>query len=414
MDYKIRQLFIKDKLDAFNSFIKISASWPGAEIMADKFTGIAIKVAGVDNRAANILKQEMLARDGDVATSRETLYSSAQRSDVIIFGTKKNMRSLVSKIVMQPFGLKSLSLELSEFLDNLEKNECRNILKIGQKEFDIKSKVIIMGILNVTPDSFFDGGKYYDIKNAFSKIDEMVEEGADIIDIGGMSTRPGSNPVNIEEELERTIPVIEYIEKKYDVLVSIDTYRSKVAEKAIESGADIINDISGLVLDDNMKKVAANSGSSLILMHMRGTPQNMQEDPLYNDVMDEIYDFFRNQSALAIEAGVKPEKIIIDPGLGFGKTLEHNFTIIRKLEDFKSLGYPILIGASRKSFTGALSSLPPEQRLEGSIAVAVMSVMNGASLLRVHDVSETIRAVELVKAVQNVKEESKRSVSNKL
>ena len=163
-----------------------------------------------------------------------------------------------------------------------------------------------------------------------------------------------------------------------------------------------------------MKKIAADYGSCLILMHMKGTPQNMQEKPSYGDVIEEIYDFFRNQSALAVRAGVKPENIIIDPGLGFGKTLDHNFTIVKKLEDFKSLGYPVLIGASRKSFTGALSNLPPEQRLEGSIAVAVMSVINGASLLRVHDVRETIRAIKLVKAVQNVKEELKESVSGML
>ncbi|MCE5329363.1 dihydropteroate synthase [bacterium] len=383
--------------------MKIKASGPGAKIMADKITSIAIKVTDVDSRAANILKQEMLARDGDVATSRETLYSSAQRSDVIIFGTKKNIKSLIDKIRIQPFGLKSLSVELSEFLDNLEKIERRKILKIGPKEFDLKNEVVIMGILNVTPDSFFDGGKYYDVKNAFKKVDKIVEDGADIIDVGGMSTRPGSNPVSVEDELERTIPIISYIKKNHNVLISIDTYRSSVALKAIEAGADAINDISGLVLDDNMKRIASDYGSSLILMHMKGTPQNMQKDPFYEDVVEEIYGFFRTQTALAIESGVKPENIMIDPGLGFGKTLEHNFTIIKKLKDFKSLGFPILIGASRKSFTGALSNLPPDQRLEGSLAVAVMSVMNGANLLRVHDVRETVRAIKLVKAIQNIK-----------
>ncbi|MDD5658942.1 MAG: dihydropteroate synthase [Actinomycetota bacterium] len=403
MNYKIRQLFIEEKSDAFNSFMKIRASGAGARIMADKITNIAIKINDIDNRAANILKQEMLARDGDVATSRETLHSSAQKSDIIIFGTRKNIKSLIDKISIQPFGLKSLSVELNDFLDHIENTESCEILRIKQKEFNLKNKVVIMGILNVTSDSFFDGGKYYDIKNAFKRADKIVEEGADIIDVGGMSTRPGSAPVSAEEEIERTVPIISYIKKNHDILISVDTYRSSVAIKAIEAGADIINDISGLVLDDNMAKVVSDYNSSLVLMHMKGTPQDMQKDPFYEDVIEEIYDFFQTQATLAIERGIKPGNIIIDPGLGFGKNLEHNFTIVKKLKDFKSLGFPILIGASRKSFTGALSNLPPDKRLEGSLAVEVMSVMNGANLLRVHDVEKTIRAIKLVKAIQDIK-----------
>jgi dihydropteroate synthase len=359
-------------------------------------------VDGVENKAVNILKQEMLARNGDVAVSRNALYSSGEKSDVIICGSEKNIRNLSDKIKLQPFGLMGVSLGLDEFLNSLEKNKSRNILKIAKKDFDIKNETVIMGILNTTPDSFFDGGKYLMFKDACEKADEIVKEGAHIIDVGGMSTRPGSEPVSIKEELERTIPLINYIKKNHDILISIDTCRSEVAGSALIEGADIINDVSGLVLDEKMKQVAAQSGANLILMHMKGNPENMQIDPAYDDVTGEIYDFFRIQTNIAISAGVKQENIIIDPGLGFGKTPEHNFKIIKKLSDFKSLGYPILVGASRKSFTGLLLKLSPEDRLEGSLAAAILCVSNGADILRVHDVKETIRAIKVVKAIQNI------------
>lgn len=402
MNYKIRQIFINNESEAFNEFIKIGATPPGAKIMSGKIVNIAIRVDDIDNRAANILKQEMLVRNGDVVTSREALYSSGSKSDVIIFGTKKNIRSMIEKIKLQPFGLKNLSLELEEFLNKLERNEANNILRIAKKEFNIKKQTVIMGIVNVTLDSFFDGGEYFKLEDAYKRVDKIVGEGADIIDVGGMSTRPGSKPVSLEDELERTIPVVRYIKKNYDILVSIDTYRSQVASEAIQSGAEIVNDISGLNFDKDLKKIIADSGSYLVLMHMQGNPQNMQENPSYKDVTGEIYNFFNNQILLALEAGIKSENIIIDPGLGFGKTLEHNFIIIKKLADFKSLGHPILIGTSRKSFTGALLNLPPKERLESSLAAATICVLNGANILRVHDVKETIKAISLVKAIQNV------------
>jgi dihydropteroate synthase len=402
MGYKIRQIFINNKEEAFREFKKIGSTSEGAKIMSDKFLNLAIKVDGVDGRAVNILKQEMLARDGDVAISRNALYSSGEKSGVIIFGTENNIRSLAEKIKLQPFGLKALSLELDDFLGNLGKNKVRNILKVSKKDFDLKDETLIMGILNSTPDSFFDGGKYLNFNKACERADKIVDEGAHIIDIGGMSTKPGSKPVNINEELERTIPLIHYIKKNHDILISIDTYRSAVAESAVKEGADIINDISGLLMDEKMKETVARLGTSLILMHMKGTPENMQDKPVYEDIIGEIYDFLRTQEEIALNAGVKPENIIIDPGLGFGKTPEHNFEIIKKLRDFTSLGYPVLAGASRKSFTGLLLNLPPDERLEGSIAAAVLCVLNGAAILRVHDVKETIRAIKLVKAIQNI------------
>ena len=398
--YKIRQIFLNDETDAFNEFLKIGATNAGSKIMSAKFVNIAIRIDGIDNKAANILKQEMLVRNGDVVTSRDALYSSDGKTNVIVFGTRKNIESMIEKIKLQPFGLKNLATELTNFLNNVDNNT--NILKIGKKEFNLKEKVLIMGIVNVTPDSFFDGGKYYDIEDAYKRVDQIFSEGADIIDVGGMSTRPGSDPVSIEEELRRVIPVIKYIKNNYDILVSIDTYRSQVASEAINCGAEIVNDISGLNFDKNLVKVVADTNSCLILMHIKGTPKDMQKNPYYDDVIDEIYNFLKNQSDIALNNGVKKDNIIVDPGIGFGKTFEHNLIILKKLANFKSLGYPILIGASRKTFTGVLMNLPPEERLESSLAAATISVLNGANILRVHDVKETIKAISLAKAVQNI------------
>jgi len=398
--YKIRQIFLNDETDAFNEFLKIGATNAGSKIMSAKFVNIAIRIDGIDNKAANILKQEMLVRNGDVVTSRDALYSSDGKTNVIVFGTRKNIESMIEKIKLQPFGLKNLATELTNFLNNVDNNT--NILKIGKKEFNLKEKVLIMGIVNVTPDSFFDGGKYYDIEAAYKRVDQIFSEGADIIDVGGMSTRPGSDPVSIEEELRRVIPVIKYIKNNYDILVSIDTYRSQVASEAINCGAEIVNDISGLNFDKNLVKVVADTNSCLILMHIKGTPKDMQKNPYYDDVIDEIYNFLKNQSDIALNNGVKKDNIIVDPGIGFGKTFEHNLIILKKLANFKSLGYPILIGASRKTFTGVLMNLPPEERLESSLAAATISVLNGANILRVHDVKETIKAISLAKAVQNI------------
>jgi len=398
--YKIRQIFLNDESDAFNEFLKIGATNAGSKIMSAKFVNIAIRIDGIDNKAANILKQEMLVRNGDVVTSRDALYSSDGKTNVIVFGTRKNIESMIEKIKLQPFGLKNLATELTNFLNNVDNNT--NILKIGKKEFNLKEKVLIMGIVNVTPDSFFDGGKYYDIEAAYKRVDQIFSEGADIIDVGGMSTRPGSDPVSIEEELRRVIPVIKYIKNNYDILVSIDTYRSQVASEAINCGAEIVNDISGLNFDKNLVKVVADTNSCLILMHIKGTPKDMQKNPYYDDVIDEIYNFLKNQSDIALNNGAKKDNIIVDPGIGFGKTFEHNLIILKKLANFKSLGYPILIGASRKTFTGVLMNLPPEERLESSLAAATISVLNGANILRVHDVKETIKAISLAKAIQNI------------
>ncbi|HEX9917318.1 MAG TPA: dihydropteroate synthase [candidate division Zixibacteria bacterium] len=256
-----------------------------------------------------------------------------------------------------------------------------------------------MGILNVTTDSFSDGGKFFKFEDAKRQALKMAEEGADIIDIGGESTRPGSEAVPLEEELERVIPLIEDLVKSTSIPISIDTYKSEVAQRALDAGAEIINDISALRFDQNMADMAAGYDAGIVLMHIQGTPKNMQENPHYDNLIEEIKTYLKESIKLAEQAGVKKDKIVIDPGIGFGKKVEHNLNILRNLKEFGELGKPIMVGTSRKSFIGKLLDLPVEQRLEGSLAGLAVSIMNGANLVRVHDVKESLRVVRLVDTI---------------
>lgn len=266
---------------------------------------------------------------------------------------------------------------------------------------DFSKKTYIMGILNVTPDSFSDGGLYFDRDKAIEQAIRLVEDGADILDIGGESTRPGSEPVSTEEEIRRTIPVIEAISKKVNIPVSIDTYKSEVARRAIEAGASMVNDISGLRFDPEMAGVVAAYNVPVIIMHIKGKPKDMQEKPFYEALIPEIMDYLRVSIRIAIDSGIAEDKIIIDPGIGFGKTFEHNLKIINNLKEFTSLGMPVAIGVSRKAFIGKiLGDLSPHQRLEGTAAAVAISIFNGANIVRVHDVKEMARVAKVADAIK--------------
>ncbi|MBU3923263.1 dihydropteroate synthase [Patescibacteria group bacterium] len=267
---------------------------------------------------------------------------------------------------------------------------------------DFSKKTYLMGILNVTPDSFSDGGRYFDRTLAIKRAYEMVEEGADIIDIGGESTRPGSEPVPLQEEIARTIPVIEEISKKIKVPVSIDTYKAEVAKRALDAGASIVNDISGLRFDPEMPKVVSRYKVPVVIMHIKGTPKNMQANPIYEALIPEIMDYLRESIKLAVESGIAEDKIIIDPGIGFGKTFDHNLEIIKNLHEFKYLEKPILIGLSRKAFIGKiLDDAPAPERLEGTAAAVAISILNGANIIRVHDVEEMKKVALVADAVKS-------------
>jgi len=253
-----------------------------------------------------------------------------------------------------------------------------------------------MGILNVTPDSFSDGGEFYQPEQAIERGIQMAEEGADIIDIGAESTRPGAEPISTEEELQRLVPVLEGLLKKVAVPISIDTYKSSVAETALKAGAHIMNDISGLRFDLQMKDVVAKYRVPVVIMHIKGEPRNMQQNPYYDDLIGEIYGYFDESIRIAEGAGIKRENIIVDPGISFGKRLMDNYEILRRLYEFQGLGCPILIGPSRKSFIGKVLDLPPDQRLEGTIAAVAIGIQNGAHIVRVHDVKEISRACRII------------------
>jgi len=275
----------------------------------------------------------------------------------------------------------------------------RPILQVNGKQHILGDSTWIMGVINVTPDSFSDGGLYFDKDKAVERGLELVKQGADILDVGGESTRPGSDPITPDEEMRRVIPVISELREKTNVLISVDTTKSEVAKAALEAGADIINDISAFRFDDRMPLIATETGVPVILMHMKGVPQTMQSNPYYEDLFQEIRCFLEERMATAEAYGIKRENIIVDPGIGFGKSLEHNLAIINNLNFLEGLDRPILVGISRKSFIGKILNLPPQERVEGTIASAVLSVLNGAHILRIHDVEPVKRAITVVEAI---------------
>lgn len=270
--------------------------------------------------------------------------------------------------------------------------------------YDLSARTHIMGILNVTPDSFSDGGRFFDLERAVQRGVELAEQGADFVDIGGESTRPGSDPVTEEEEIRRVVPVIERLIREVRIPLSIDTYKSSVARAALSAGACIVNDISGMTYDPMMIETVYDNRATVVLMHVLGIPKTMQLKPVYSDVVREVYQFLEGQSSLAREHGIT--QIIVDPGLGFGKDLQHNFELMKRLSTFAQLGYPILVGPSRKSFIGRILDLPVDQRLEGTAAAVTACIIRGAHIVRVHDVREMKRVAMVADALKSTERES--------
>ena len=260
------------------------------------------------------------------------------------------------------------------------------------------SRTLVMGVLNVTPDSFTDGGLYADVPSALAHAREMAADGADIIDVGGESTRPGAEPVPLDEELRRVLPVVEALVGELDVAVSIDTIKPDVAQRCLRAGAVMVNDTSGRS-DAAMLGVVADAGAALAIMHTKGTPQTMAREAVYDDLMGEVRDFLGRRAASARDAGI--ETVVVDPGLGFAKTAGHNLAVIRRLGEIAALGFPVLIGPSRKAFIGALTGMPPDGRLAGTIAAVVGSAMAGADIVRVHDVAACKQALAVADALRH-------------
>jgi len=369
----------------------------GIDIMEGKSRHHLIRLDDVDLRAALILKQDMLSLGGEAALCREAAGLAIRKTPVLLMGTTRQMRGLVSKLGEQPFKLTDLSRSIEELLDTID-NGSRYVVR-GQDLLSGGRKAVV-GILNVTEDSFSDGGKYAERESAVARGIEMATQGADIIDVGGESTRPGARPVNAKEEMEKVIPVIRDLVAEGVNSISVDTTRSEVAEKAIQEGACILNDISGMTFDPRMLHVAAASEASVILMHTRGRPETMQDDLVYDDLMGEVCSYLEGAMDLAMGEGIPAERICLDPGIGFGKSLEQNLELISRIGELRSLGAAVMVGASRKSFIGLLTGADVEHRMPGSIGAAVAAAMKGADMVRVHDIVETVQAMAVVSGME--------------
>ncbi len=396
--YSLRRLLWTSAPEAADILKRMDVDPYGIEAMLPKMVNMNIHIQGLPCKVANIIKQEMLAIGGDAAVARGAVACSIEKTDLILIGTLKQIRRFIEKISFQPFGLKLLAESLDTLLDNLLAEHWT--LKTSRRKMILGDRTRIMGILNVTPDSFSDGGRFDSPEKAVACGFQLVEDGADILDIGGESTRPGAEPVSLEEELRRTIPVIQGLSGKINVPISIDTTKAVIAREAVAAGAEIINDISAMRFDEQMPTVIASSGAAVVLMHMRGVPQTMQKGDLHYALLQgEMIDFFRERLNTALLAGILPEQVIIDPGIGFGKTRSDNLKLLKYLPEFNVVGRPILTGPSRKSFLGQEGRGGSVDRLEETAAAVTAAIMNGSQVVRVHDVKAMKRVVAVADAI---------------
>lgn len=374
----------------------------GIEIMEEKFEHFVVKLYGLTFRQAAIIKQEMLARGADAAVSWQvcswTESGKEQEYEIMLGGTLRQFRQLVVKLQQQPFKLAEVAQRLAEALNNYRNSQPG--LKIGSEYYDLSERTLVMGIVNLTPDSFSKDGLHGGnnaVSAAIEQAQRMIEAGADILDIGAESTRPGGTAVPEEEEAARLFPVLKELVRTVKVPISIDTYKPAIAEKALEMGAAIVNDIWGLRSPHDpeyrMAKVAGDAKATVVLMHN-------QSEPGYKFLMSEVIDSLSKSMEIALKHGVDLEQIIIDPGIGFAKSYEDNLKILQNLDQLKVLGRPILLGTSRKSVIGLTLNLPVEERMEGTIATVVWGVARGARIIRVHDVQAVSRAMKMCDAIR--------------
>ncbi|HZJ84198.1 MAG TPA: dihydropteroate synthase [Syntrophomonadaceae bacterium] len=385
-----------DNLREAQDFIKLIGSDDKAfGYMGPKAIHRIIKLKNIRSLAANIIKQEILSKGGEAAVSKSALFAEGY-TDVLLMGTIKQYRELNKKLKLQPFGLKKIASEIDAIIRNLEKKAYTMVLANGQT-MEIGQGTLIMGILNVTPDSFSDGGQFFDTDLAIDRAKQMIADGADIIDIGGASSRPDALIADGETELKRILPVVQALARE-DTIISIDTFRGSVAQAALEAGAHMINDIGSLQLDPSLLSVLIDRKSPVVLMHNR---LQIRRGEAYGDLISDIITELRESIDRALEGGLGENQIIIDPGIGFGKTAQENRIIIKRLREFKGMGYPILLGASRKSFIGHTLGVGVKESLEASLAVAGIGIMNGANIIRVHDVRASKQIALMTDAVVN-------------
>jgi dihydropteroate synthase len=368
---------------------------------------------------SNMTSGQSAALQGLLTSSKEgagpgpapSFFPAVPLTDLVLGGSPDQLKHLIRAISSS----KEFPPEVAKNIDSLLDNHLRSDYKIDcrGKVLDLGLRTHVMGILNATPDSFSDGGRFAAADRALAHAREMAAAGADILDIGGESSRPGALPVPEEEELRRIIPLIERLSAELTVPISVDTYKSSVARKALEAGASIVNDISGLRFSPDMAKVAADFGAAVVIMHIKGTPRDMQQNPVYTDVVGEVRAYLEEGIDLAVGAGVDREKIMIDPGIGFGKNLEHNLTILGRLDELRGLGRPIVLGTSRKKFIGTVLDIPvADQRAFGTAATVALGIERGASIVRVHDVARMAQVVRMTDAILKTKTSSEFKVQS--
>jgi dihydropteroate synthase len=409
MGYNARVLDLPSDAEIVREMRLVNAEDAGIRHMLPKGRHYLVKLEGVRRPIAHILKETFLSNGGEAVINSGVITAEVSESGVILCGNRKQFQRAFSALLEQGFGCDALAGEIESAIRHFDSPplvpDPRAVPnpRLARLFEQIGKRTLVMGILNVTPDSFSDGGKFDDPDAAAARAVEMVEQGADIIDVGGESTRPGSEPVPAEVEIERIAPVIREIASLTEIVISIDTTKAAVARAALDAGALIVNDISAATFDPEMPSLIAEKSCPAILMHIKGTPKSMQASPVYDDLMGEVCAFLRERLQALVDAGADEKTLMIDPGIGFGKTLDHNLELLRRLKELKSIGRPIVVGTSRKSTIGkVLGDLPPEQRLEGTAATVALSIVKGADIVRVHDVKEMCRVAKMSDAIVRV------------
>jgi dihydropteroate synthase len=369
----------------------------GVGIMTRKGRIFPVRVSDVSLKASPLLKQELLSVGGDAAHARGVADHSVAASPVLLLATWGQYRRLLPKLRRQPFGLAELAGEVDRVLRAYTTQVPRTIVG-AHRSWTLGDRPRVMGVVNVTPDSFSDGGQFLDPAAAVARARRLADEGASVVDVGGESTRPGATPVSADAEWRRVGPVLDALRGELSVPISIDTRHAEVALQAVASGADLVNDVEGL-RSEGMRRVVARSNAAALVMHLRGTPATMQEHLEYSDLRGEVFRALADATDEAIRSGIPAEKLLVDPGLGFGKSADQSLELLTHAGEFRSLGYPVVIGASRKSFLGAvLGNAASAERLEAGLAAAVIAAERGVALVRTHDVGPTVRALALVAA----------------
>ena len=382
---------ILDKNCALKELKRFKLDLMAYNIFLKKLDYHIIKIDNLSSAQANIFKQIALLSGADLAIPKNVYECRKNgRFSTLLFANPREIDKIIDRLKKQPL-LKNVSQQLSKVI----KQPYKVTLRILNKNIKL-NHTLIMGVINITPDSFYPGSRFTDITAIEKTVDDMAQSGADFIDIGAESTRPGAQSIDEKEEIKRLKKVLPSIVKRVKVPVSVDTYKARIAEFALGEGVGLINDISGLRFDKKMARVIAKYKAGVVIMHIKGTPRTMQINPYYDNLMDEIYNYLRKRIDFAVQSGIEPERIIIDPGLGFGKRLEDNYEIIRRLKEFKILNRPILVGHSRKSFIGKPFNLPVDQRLEGTLGLEALLIKNGADILRVHDVRAAKKVALLI------------------